>query len=72
MSFKYTFLGLNRKIIKNSGFAIDIVSMNDELFWVSQDSTNLNWMNTNNDEKSSRVLDIGNSSFNQYYVHNII
>ncbi|VVC34061.1 Hypothetical protein CINCED_3A006126 [Cinara cedri] len=52
--------GLNRKIIKNSGLVKDIVSMDNELFWITQGSTTLNWIDTKNDDRSSSVLDIGN------------
>lgn len=38
---------------------MDIISIDNELFWITQDSTTLNWIDTNNDERSSRILDIG-------------
>lgn len=34
--------------------------MNDEIFWVSQGSKTLNWMDKNSNDQSSRALDLGN------------
>lgn len=53
------FLGLDRKLIKTSGSVIDIVSMDGEIFWVLQGSKTLNWMDKNNNYRSSRALDMG-------------
>lgn len=55
---KIFFLGLERRLIKNSGSVIDIVSMGNEIFWVSEGSKTLNWMDKSNDQ-SSRALDMG-------------
>jgi len=55
---------MNRKLIKNSGFVTDIVSMDNEIFWVSQGSKTLNWMDKNNNDRTSRVLDMGNFNCN--------
>lgn len=52
--------GMDRKLMKNAGFVVDIVSMANEIFWVSQNSKTLNWMDTNNKDRSSRELDMSN------------
>lgn len=56
-------LGLDRKLIKNSGFVTDIVSMDNEIFWVSQGSNTLNWISKNNKDRSSRTFDMGKLNF---------
>lgn len=64
IDLKIILLGMNRKLIKNSGFVTDIVSMDNEIFWVSQGSKTLNWMDKNNNDRTSRVLDMGNFNCN--------
>jgi len=59
---------MDRKFIKNSEFVIDIVSMNNEIFWVSQGSNTLNWMDKNNNDRSSKVLGMGNFNFNLFSI----
>lgn len=66
-TFILILLGSNRKLIKSSGFVIDIVSMNNEIFWVSQGSKTLNWMDKNSNDQSSRTLDLGNLNSNSFY-----
>lgn len=56
-------LGLDRKLIKNTGFVTDIVSMDNEIFWVSQGSNTLNWISKNHKDRSSRTFDTGNLNF---------
>lgn len=34
--------------------------MDNEIFWVSQGSKTLNWMNKNSYDQSSTILDLGN------------
>lgn len=63
-TFILILLGFDRKLIKSSGFVIDIVSMNNEIFWVSQGSKTLNWMDKNSNDQSSRTLDLGNLNLN--------
>lgn len=53
-------LGLDRKLIKHSGLVVDIVSMENEIFWVSQSSKTLNWMDKNTKDRSSRELEMSN------------
>lgn len=52
---------MDRKLIQNTGFVTDIVSMNNDIFWVSQGSNTLNWINKNSNDRSSRILDMGNN-----------
>lgn len=33
--------------------------MGNEIFWISQGSTTLNWMDKNNNGRSSRTLNMG-------------
>lgn len=61
--FKFLFiLGLDRKLIKTSGIVKDIVLMNNEIFWVTEGSNILNWINKNTNERFHK--DMGN--FNSY------
>lgn len=59
--------GLDRKLMKNAGFVVDIVSMANEIFWVSQNSKTLYWMDKNNEDRSSKELDMSNFNFNSFY-----
>ncbi|XP_025205329.1 vitellogenin receptor [Melanaphis sacchari] len=52
--------GTDRKIIKKSGFVKDIVSIGNEIVWVSQGSTILNWINNYDENRVSRALNIEN------------
>lgn len=61
-----TLVGTDRKLMKNAGFVVDIVSMASEIFWVSQSSKTLNWMDTNNKDRSSRELDMSNYNYNSF------
>jgi len=63
---------MDKKRIKNSGFVIDIVSMNNKIFWVTQNSKTLNWIDTNSNDRSSRMLDLGDLKFNYLFKDTII
>jgi len=59
-------LGTDRRIIKKAGFVKDIVSIGFEIVWVSEGSKILNWINSVDEDRASRALDIGNSFYNIY------
>ncbi|XP_050441147.1 vitellogenin receptor [Adelges cooleyi] len=50
--------GLDRRIIKNAGSVYDLVTLGDELFWVSRGLKHLYWMDKNDGEQSSRMFEI--------------
>jgi len=54
-------LGTDRRIIKKAEFVKDIVSIGFEIVWVSEGSKILNWINSVDEDRASRALDIGNS-----------
>jgi len=56
----FILLGTDRKIIKKSGFVKDVVSIGNEIVWVTQGSTILNWINNYDEDRVSRALNIGN------------
>lgn len=59
---------MDRKLIKNAGIVVDIVSMDNEIFWISQGSTTLNWMDKNNNGRSSSTLNMGSLNSSYLYV----
>lgn len=61
---------MDRKIIKNSGFVKDIVSMNNEIFWVSEGSNILSWIDKNTNERFHK--DLGNFNSHELYDRKLI
>lgn len=65
-------LGTDRRIIKKAGFVKDIVSIGYDIVWVSEGSKILNWIDSVDEDRASRALDIGNSFYKSYYLHKVI
>lgn len=43
--------------------------MSNEIFWVSQGSKTLNWMDKINNDRSSRALNMGYLNLNEMHTH---